>query len=141
MNKGIFVYTTSYILIGDFMIKIEKYGKTLGLIFGPLLILLFIFTSLNYIDIISYKVFTIIRFILLIGCLFIGSYIYGKTVTNKGWLEGLKLGLIIIVIFMFFNYIIFRLGFNIKHIIYYIIILGSTTLGCILGINKKITKQ
>lgn len=116
---------------------VKKIGISLGYIIVPLIVLLFFFTILNYIGLISYKVLNVIRFILLIACIIFGSYKLGKESNSKGWLEGLKFGLIICLIFIIINYLIVHVGFNIKHIIYFGSILGSSILGSILGINKK----
>ena len=61
----------------------------------------------------------------------------GKNTVNKGWLEGIKFGLICIIIFIIFNYLAFDTFFNISNIILYIITLTASILGSIIGINFK----
>ena len=56
---------------------------------------------------------------------------------QKGWLEGLKLSLIIIVILMLFNYLGLGNKFAIKNLIYYLILMISAIFGSMVGINKK----
>ena len=74
--------------------------------------------------------------IILISCL-IGGFQIGKTSFKKGYLNGIILGSIIIFIFLLFS--IFLNSLKISTLIYYFIILIATTLGSILGINKKKT--
>ena len=116
---------------------IKKLGISLLYIIIPIIVLLFIFTLLNYFNIISYKTLTIFRFILFIISILLGGYKIGSNSNSKGWLEGLKLGLIITIIYLLINYLVFSVSFKFKDLIYFIIILGSSILGSILGINKK----
>lgn|SRR5574344_2108829 len=123
------------------MLYIKKVGKALLYMLIPLLIITLIFTLLNYLGIISYKVMDVIKFITLIVSIFIGGFIFGKDSKEKGLIEGIKLGVIVIVILVLFNYLIFNIPFAIKHLIYYSTILGSSILGSILGINKKASSK
>ena len=61
----------------------------------------------------------------------------GKNTVNKGWLEGIKFGIICIIIFTIFNYLAFDTFFNISNIILYVITLIASILGSIIGINFK----
>ena len=60
----------------------------------------------------------------------------GKSTTKKGYLAGLKLGLIISIIFLSLNLIVFK-SFQFKNIIYYLIIIITSIIGSMLGIQKK----
>lgn len=123
------------------MAYIKKLGKSFLYILVPMLVLVFFFTLLNYFGLISYKVVNIIKFIILILSIFLGSFVLGRNSNTKGWLEGLKLGLILTIIFILFNYLAFGIIFSIKHFIYFIIIIGTSILGSILGINKKVATK
>ena len=116
---------------------LKKVLKSLLYVLVPVLVIVFILTLLNYFGVISYKTLNVIKYIVLIWSILAGSYIFGKNSNSKGWLEGLKFGLIIIVILLLFNYLVFTMPFNIKAIIYYGIVLGISIFGSILGINKK----
>lgn len=120
---------------------IKKLGVSLLYMTLPLFVILFLLTLLNYIGVINYKVLNITRFILLILSILIGGYKFGSNSNSKGWLEGLKLGLIITIIFIIINYLVMGITFNIKHIVYFGVILGSSILGSILGINIKTEKN
>ena len=65
-----------------------------------------------------------------------GIYIGNRT-NKKGYLEGLKVGIISIIIFLIISYLAFDKVINIKNIIFYFILLISSVLGSMIGINKK----
>ena len=59
-----------------------------------------------------------------------------KKSNNKGYLKGLLFSAICILILTLFS-LIFKFYLNINSLIYYIILIISTTFGSMLGINKK----
>ena len=69
-----------------------------------------------------------------------GGFYIGKHSKENGWLEGLKIGLIFLVILFLLSYLGFQEGMHLKTWIYYLIILISSILGSMIGINKKKTK-
>lgn len=119
------------------MLYLKKLGKSLGISIGILLILTFIITLLNYINLISVKIVTAFSYITPFISFFIGGLLLGKTSINKGWLEGIKFGLIIIILSFVFNYLAFDQGFNISNIILYTITIISSIIGSMIGINLK----
>lgn len=119
------------------MLYLKKLGKSLGISIGILLILTFIITLLNYINLISIKIVTAFSYITPFISFFIGGLLLGKTSINKGWLEGIKFGLIIIILSFVFNYLAFDQGFNISNIILYTITIISSIIGSMIGINLK----
>ena len=100
-----------------------KYLKTLSktLLFT---IIFFIFLTLlltifNYFNIINYQL------------------LMGKKASKNGWLEGLKISLIIIIILIIITLIINE--FSPKKLTYFLILIISGIFGSILGINTKNT--
>lgn len=118
-----------------------KYLKKLGMSFlfiiSSILILTFLITIFNYFDIMSDKATSIFKIIIPVISLFIGGFYIGKNSFKKGFLEGLKLGLIFSVILIIFNYLGLDNSFKLKYILYYLILLISSTLGSMIGINIK----
>ncbi len=104
-------------------------------IIGVTIVLTFIMTLLNYFNIITGSVLTITKIIITFIAIFIGGFIIGKKSKTKGWLEGIKLGIIIIIILSIINFLILRVNFEFRIILYDIIILFSCTFGSIIGIN------
>ena len=106
-------------------------------IIGTILISTFIITLLNYFNIISDKVISIFKILIPIVSLFIGGFYIGKRSNNKGYLEGLKLGLIFSIFLLIFNFLAFSNSFKLKYLLFYIIIITSSILGSMIGINKR----
>lgn len=117
-----------------------KYAKDLGIsllwIIGGLLILTFLMTILNYWNIFSSGIVSILKIIIPIISLFIGGFIIGKKSSKKGWLEGFKLSLIFIILLILFTILGLGNKIEIKNILYYLIIIISCMFGGMLGINK-----
>lgn len=80
---------------------------------------------------------TIIKIFIPITATFISTIILGKKTTTKAYLEGLKFTSIYLVIMLITNYLILNNTFNIKSLIFYILILFTGTIGSMLGINIK----
>ena len=74
--------------------------------------------------------------------LFIGGLYIGRKSMKKGFLEGLKLGIIFSLFLIIFNYLGLGNGFKLKYILYYTILIISSIFGSIIGINigEKNTK-
>ena len=80
--------------------NILKYLKVLIYIIVPTIILNIILSVLYYFNLLSSGIINYLKlFIILISMLIGGIYI-GKEATKKGWLEGLKVGLEVIIILM-----------------------------------------
>ena len=118
-----------------------NYLKNIGIsmlyIIGFILVLTLLSTALNYFNIIGKNTITVLKIIIPIISLFIGGYYIGKKSNKKGWLEGLKLSLIFSVILIIFNYLGFDNSFEIKNILYYLIIIISCIFGSMIGISKN----
>ena len=66
---------------------------------------------------------------------FVGGFTIGGNVSSKGYLYGLRLSAIIILLFIIFGIIFNSICF--ANIIYYLIITICITFGSMLGIMKK----
>ena len=115
---------------------IKNIFKSFAYIIGSILILTLITTLLNYFDIINNKILNIINFIIPLFSLALGGYIIGKNSTKNGWLEGVKIGIIFVIIILILN-LIFIHNINFKDLIFYCLLILSSIIGSIIGINKK----
>jgi putative membrane protein (TIGR04086 family) len=115
---------------------LTTFGKNLGIMFICLLIGNFILTLLNYFELITGGIFSIFQIILIVLITVIGGFLIGKESKQKGWLEGLKIGLIFILIMTIIN-LLFIKSFSFKIILYDFILLICSMVGGILGISKK----
>ena len=61
----------------------------------------------------------------------------GIKANKKGYMAGLKIGLILLILLYIINIIIARKAFSITMIIYYIILLLVSIFGAMIGISKK----
>ena len=118
-----------------------NYLKKLGLSFiyivGTILVLTFIITILNYFDILKDKTISLFKIVIPIISLLIGGFYIGKKSNKKGFIEGLKLGLIFSIFIVIFNFLAFSSSFKFKYLLFYLIIIMSSILGSMIGINTK----
>ncbi|MGI6330163.1 MAG: TIGR04086 family membrane protein [Bacilli bacterium] len=114
----------------------KLYLKTIGYSFLLILILILILTISHYFNLINHNLLDIGKLLILIITLLLGAFQIGRQTNQKGWLAGLKFGMTIIFLFLFFN-IIFKFNFSWKLILYYTLILISSTLGSMFGISFK----
>lgn len=114
---------------------IIKYGKTILFNILELIILLFLITLLYYFNIINDKTYQVLKLIILLSSIFINSFILGTKSKTKGYLEGIKYGVLIISIILIITLITYKL--QTKLLIYYPLILITSTLGSMIGITKK----
>ncbi len=119
------------------MTYLKNLGISLLWIISIFLIFTFIITFLNYINIIGDNVISIFKILIPVISLFIGGFMIGKRSKNKGWLEGLKLGFIFSILIVIFNFLAFNNSFKIKYLLFYLIIIISSILGSMIGINRK----
>lgn len=105
---------------------------SLILVFGTLLI-----TTLSYLDFINYKISNILKLLITLISLFVGGFIVGKKNSNKGWLAGLKLGSVFVIILLLFNYTLIRQNLKLISFPYYLSLMIASSIGGMIGINKK----
>ena len=115
------------------MNSFDKYIKSLviflsGIVTIPILLTIFNLFKLNTNKIIIIIVGSILMFIM--------GLILGKKVEKNGYLNGILLSTITIIILLLLG-LIFRFKLNINTLIYYTILIISTVFGSMLGINKK----
>ena len=95
----------------------------------------FIFTIFYYFNLVSDSINSIIKFIIPIISISVSSFILGMKSVKKGYVEGIKLSIIVI---LFFSVIGMLFGsFNFNTVIYYLILVLSSSLSGMLGINRK----
>ena len=118
-----------------------KYLKVLGISIGYILgisfVLTFLITLFSYFNILGEKATNTLLLLSTIISIIIGGIIIGKNSNKKGFIEGLKLGLIITILFLLFGYLGIKYNYKLNDIIYYLILVTSSTLGSMIGINKK----
>ena len=114
------------------MVSIKNILKSLGLFAGIILISTILLTIIDYFSLFNTS---ILKLIIPILSIFISSFIIGKKTTKLGYLSGIKLSLLIIIIFIILVLLLDK--FTIKSLIYYLILLLTSTLGSMIGNIKK----
>ena len=118
---------------------IKKYSYILKLIIFILLVTT-ILTIINLIYPLNKNTNQIISLIIITIYSLITGIKKGIKCEEKAYIEGLKLGTINVITLYILSLITLDFRITIKRIIYYLIIIGITTLGSIIGINKKNTR-
>ncbi len=119
------------------MVLVLKYLKSLVFILVPLIISAIISTIINYFDLLNTNYIKYLNIILIIISMFIGGFYLGKRSPAKGWLEGIKIGLIWVFLLFVVSYLGFDKGIDFKSLIYYIILVFASMFGGAIGINKR----
>ncbi len=100
------------------------------------IILTLIITILHYFNIINVTMLDIGKLITIAIAVIVGGFRVGKNSIKKGWLEGIKFALLVIVIFLILS-LILNFNISLRTIIYYSIILISAMTGGMIGINRR----
>ncbi len=108
--------------------------KNIALFFLILLIFLIISTTLSYFNIVSYNIINIISFIFIIILFMYCGYYMALRNNSKGYLNGLLIGGINICL-LFIISLILKCNIEINIILYFLILLLSSTMGGMFGIN------
>lgn len=119
------------------MTFLKNYSKSIGFSILSIFILTFLITLLNYIGILGIKIVTAFSYITPFISFMIGGILLGKKSNKKGWLEGIKLGLIINILLFIFNFLAFNHGYTLPNLILYAIVFIASILGSMIGINLK----
>lgn len=120
---------------------LKNIGISLLYIIGIIIGATMLITILNYFNIITGTTLTISKILVCVISLFTGGVVIGRRSSKKGWLEGLKLSLIFIILLILFNYLGLGSPIKLKNLLYYLIIIVSCVFGSIIGINKKIDNK
>lgn len=117
--------------------KLKSYFKVIliGLLF--MLVFAFLLSILEYFNLFYGKVSEVSMFIYMAILFFIIGFLVGKKATHKGYLEGIKISLSLIFILIVINVLFYQAGFSLERTIYYFILILSSTLGSMIGINKQ----
>lgn len=121
------------------MYKVLEYIKYLGL-FCLFIIVSAIITSLMNLTGISSTFISKLGIILTAISFFVVSALASRKSQDKGYLLGIKLGVIFVLSLIIINLIIFKSNFTIDRLIYYTILIASGILGGSFGKNFKLKK-
>jgi putative membrane protein (TIGR04086 family) len=118
------------------MNTLKKYGMLTIKFLITFIIGIFILSIFYYL-LFNSKVTYIIGIIYFSIIYIIFSFKEAKKSNNKGIVVGTKTGLFLIFITILFNIIFYKTSFKLTRLIYYLILLLSSILGAIIGVNTK----
>ena len=110
--------------------------KYLGYYTLFLITLVFVTSLLNLIGVNS-TITNLLVFIFNISLFFIFGLKNGKKASNKGYLAGLKVGGLFLLVLIIISLFTSKNIFSLSTFIYYLVLILASTLGGSLGINKK----
>lgn len=115
---------------------VKEYGITLlqflGFLLGGSIVL-----SIFYYLLFSTKVTNVFSFVYMVFVFFLFGYKSGKIAENRGFIAGLKIGLLLLLVLFLLNVCIYQTGFQIIREIYYMVLIFSSVVGATIGINRK----
>lgn len=123
------------------METIKKYLTSLGITLGLILAFSFFLNIFSYFDLLNSNVYKIILILTSALSVATGAFILGKKSDNKGYLEGIKFGLITTILFLIISFLAFDQGVTISSFIYYIILIITSSIGSMFGINKRTNQK
>lgn len=115
---------------------VKDYGMTilkfLGFLIGGSVVI-----SLLYYLLFSTKVVNVLTFLYMVALFFLFGFKTGKRTENRGFLAGLKIGFLLLLVLLLFNLVFYQTGFKLIRVIYYMVLLFASVIGATLGINRK----
>ena len=118
------------------MTIIKKYSLHFLYTILSIILCFLILTTFYHFNIISSNIYQLFKLLILLISILISGIILGKKATSKGYLEGIKLGAFIIFLFFIIT-VIAGQELKIKLLLYDGIIMITSILGGMIGINKK----
>ena len=115
---------------------IKKYSFRFLYTILSIVISLLLITTLYHFNIISSNIYQTLKLIILLVNILISGIILGKKATSKGYLEGIKLGIFMILL-CFLITLVTGQDLKIRLLLYDSMILITSILGGMIGINKK----
>lgn len=119
--------------MGVLMNKVISYLKIMIIPIGAFLIIPFMLALFNLFGVGINKIVLIIISALI---MLVSGFMIGKKSLKKGFVSGLILG-VSFILFLTIIGLFFKLEWNIGRVVYYVILIMSSMLGSIIGINKK----
>lgn len=110
---------------------------SLGLFISILLIFCFIVTLLSYFNVMNNTLTTVFKMLIPIISILSSGIIMGLNSSKNGWLEGLKLGIIICILIFLFNLLGLNKNIKINQLLFYSILVFTSVVGSMIGIKNS----
>lgn len=116
---------------------LKVYLKDIMYVFLTIIIGMFLFTVLNYFNIISDNFLNILKLILIVGTFIFSGFYLSRRSKDRGIIEGLKIGSIISIFMLLVTLLGFDTTFKWQNLIYYLILILSSMTGGIIAKQFK----
>lgn len=123
------------------MKMMNHYLKGIGWILGSFVVFLILLSFCYYVNLFSSSIISYLKLLFPMISMMLGGIFIGRRSKQKGWLEGIKLALVPLVLFFLLSYLGFGISLNLKMFFYQLILLLSCIFGSILGINRQKTPK
>lgn len=121
------------------MLKVFNYVKYIGMFILFIIIISIIASLFNLMGFNSNFMSKITIILTALG-FFVINALASKNINEKGYILGIKLGLIFVILMILINLVFFKSPFSLERMIYYIILIFSSILGGSFGKNLKTKK-
>lgn len=118
------------------MKKVLYYLKKVGIFIGILILFSAITSLLNLLGL-SKNISSVITFIFQLLLFLVLGFIHGKKTNKKGFLQGIKVASILILLMWLLSILLYKYNFKISNLVYYVILSLASITGAIIGKNKK----
>jgi len=118
------------------MKNIVRYLKLTGIFIGIVMFSALLFGLLNLIGL-NYKITTVLNIVVMVILFLVFGFIEGLNTSKKGFVAGFKIGILFIIVLVLFNLIWFKSSFFVSRLVYYLILILSSVVGAMIGINRK----
>ena len=116
--------------------NVVSYLKILAI---PLGVIIFSPLILAFFNIVGVKTYSLVILIIMSITAFISGFLVGRRAKQKGYINGIIFGAVLV--FLLFIFSLFgENNYSIHSFIYYLIIILSSTVGSMFGIQKKISE-
>ena len=118
------------------MVDISSVIKYFKVLLIPIGATIFIPLFLSIVNLIGLKTSNLLILIMMSFVMIISGFFLGKKSNKNGYLKGIIFGLVTILLFFIIS-LIFKNDYKISTIIYYVILIVSSTVGSMFGIQNK----
>ena len=119
------------------MKQLKMYGEKILFFISGIIILCLLLSILNYFNIGNSTLNHILSIIFVLGFCMYSGITLGHQAEHKGYLEGLKIGALYVLLLILLNLIFFASSFTLERVIYYLTMIITCTIFSMIGINKK----
>lgn len=113
--------------------KLIHFGRVMVIPLGVIFIIPIILSILNLLGL---KTYDIALLVVMVITSIISGFFVGRKSTKKGYINGLSFGIMLSLVMFIFS-LFFRSKYGLDTLIYFLIIIASSTVGSMIGIQRN----